>query len=371
MVGLDRLLLGHWCDRAVKIESESMLTTQQKTLRRFWYATMPVSYLADGPKPFRLMNEDIVLFLGADDQPAALRDRCCHRTAKLSKGRMDGGNIVCGYHGWTYDRAGKLLRIPQYDATADFPRYNVDSFHCQSRYGYVWVALDEPLLPLFDIPEDGAEDFRRIFQFYDQWQTAPLRMMENSFDDAHSDFVHRGTFGDNTQPKPSKNEIEETDYGFVATTVVDIVNPPAAYRVTGSTHPTTTRTIRNHWYLPFARRMDITYPSGIRHIIINCATPIEDDRMQLVQLLYRNDTEGECPTQTLIDWDAAVVHEDRNILETTDPDAALDLAHQTEAHVTFDRPGLIMRRRLLELLKQHNDPEVTRNYVVSAMNRNR
>ena len=179
--------------------------------------------------------------------------------------------------------------------TANLPRYRVDSFHCQARYGYVWVALEEPLLPLFDIPEDGAPGFRRIFQFYDQWQTAPLRLMENSFDNAHFSFVHRGTFGDNAQPKPSKYEIEETDYGFVATTVVDIVNPPAAYRVTGTTDPTTTRTMRNHWYLPFCRRMDMTYPSGIRHIIINCATPIDDGRIQLVQLLYRNDTEEAVP----------------------------------------------------------------------------
>ena len=52
---------------------------------------MPVDHLADGPKPFRLMNEDIVLFLDADGAPAALRDRCCHRTAKLSKGWMDEG----------------------------------------------------------------------------------------------------------------------------------------------------------------------------------------------------------------------------------------------------------------------------------------
>ena len=81
-----------------------MLTTQQKTLRKFWYATMPVSHLTEGPKPFRLMNEDIVLFLDADGNPAALRDRCCHRTAKLSKGWMDDGDLVCGYHGWTYDR---------------------------------------------------------------------------------------------------------------------------------------------------------------------------------------------------------------------------------------------------------------------------
>jgi len=341
-----------------------MLTTRQKTLRRFWYATMPVSHLTEGPKPFRLMNEDIVLFLGADGAPAALRDRCCHRTTRLSKGWMDEGRLVCGYHGWTYDSTGKVVRIPQYEAGAALPRFKAESFLCQARYGYVWVALEEPLLPLFEIAEDSAAGFRRIFQFYEEWRTAPLRMMENSFDNAHFAFVHRGTFGDNAQPKPSKYEIEETEYGFVATTVVDVVNPPAAFRVTGTTDPTTTRTMRNHWYLPFCRRMDMEYPSGIRHIIINCATPIDDERIQLVQLLYRNDTEEQCPAQALIDWDAAVIEEDREILEATDPDAALDLAHRTEVSMTSDRGGVIMRRRLLELLNAHGEKEVTRRYEV-------
>ena len=100
------------------------------------------------------------------------------------------------------------------------------------------------------------------------------------------------------KPAPSRYEIEETDYGFIATTVVDIDQPAL---------------------------------------------------------------------QALIDWDAAVVYEDRDILEATDPDAALDLAHRTEAHMTSDRPGLIMRRRLLELLKSNNDLEATQNYVVAGV----
>ena len=76
-----------------------MLTTQQKVLRRFWYALMPMSFLDDGPKPFRLMGEDIVLWKQADGTPAAVADRCCHRTAKLSRGFVENGNLVCGYHG--------------------------------------------------------------------------------------------------------------------------------------------------------------------------------------------------------------------------------------------------------------------------------
>jgi phenylpropionate dioxygenase-like ring-hydroxylating dioxygenase large terminal subunit len=79
-----------------------MLCTKQKVLRRFWYATLPIYKLKDGPKPFTLMGEDILLFLDDNHVPAALLNRCCHRTAKLSKGRCRGGHLVCGYHGWEY-----------------------------------------------------------------------------------------------------------------------------------------------------------------------------------------------------------------------------------------------------------------------------
>ena len=44
-----------------------MLVTKQKVLRRFWYATWPIDKLRDGPKPFTLLGEDIVLFLDQDN----------------------------------------------------------------------------------------------------------------------------------------------------------------------------------------------------------------------------------------------------------------------------------------------------------------
>ena len=67
-----------------------MLVTQQKVLRRFWYALMPISQLKDGPLPFTLLGEKLVVWLREDGTPAALQDRCCHRTARLSKGFVEG-----------------------------------------------------------------------------------------------------------------------------------------------------------------------------------------------------------------------------------------------------------------------------------------
>src|SRR5688572_18561770 len=98
-----------------------MLVTKQKVLRRYWYCVMPVGLLSEGPRPFTLLGENIVLWLDGEGKPAAVQDRCCHRTAKLSKGYCEDGNIVCGYHGWTYDRSGKCVRIPQNDEGVQIP----------------------------------------------------------------------------------------------------------------------------------------------------------------------------------------------------------------------------------------------------------
>jgi phenylpropionate dioxygenase-like ring-hydroxylating dioxygenase large terminal subunit len=271
------------------------------------------------------------------------------------------GQIVCGYHGWTYDCSGACVRIPQFTEGEQIPaNAKVPAFHCQEKYGYVWVALADPLRPIPDFPEDGRPGYRRIFQLYQEWKTSPVRMMENSFDNAHFSFVHRGTFGDAKQPVPKGYELIETDYGFEGGSSVPILNPPAAHRVTGSTGDTVTRHLVNRYYLPFARRFGCSYDSGIDHIIYNCATPVDDERMMLVQWLYRNDTEEDCPAQLLIDWDGAVTTEDREILEATDPDACIDTRRRQEFHMPSDKPGLLIRKQLMALLTAHGEVEVHR-----------
>jgi phenylpropionate dioxygenase-like ring-hydroxylating dioxygenase large terminal subunit len=338
-----------------------MLVTRQPVFRRFWYATVPVASLAEGPKPFTLLGEPIVLFLDREGKPACLEDRCCHRTAKLSKGWLRDGNIVCGYHGWEYDRDGKLVNIPQFPFEQAIPDARARSFRAVERYGYVFVALDDPIAEIPAFPEDKDPSYRRIHQFYERWETSSLRLMENSFDNAHFAFVHKATFGDINQPKPEKYAIVETDWGFEAETIVTVRNPPHAARITGTGEPTTKRHMHNKWFMPFCRRLDMVYPSGLRHIIFNCATPIHDGTIQVVQILFRNDREEDCSAAELIAWDAAIIAEDREILESTDPDAIVDMGRKIEMHMPSDRPGMLMRKRLLALLEAHGEIEVPRH----------
>lgn len=347
-----------------------MLVTQQPIFRKFWHAVIPLSELTAGPRPFRLLGEDIVLFIDDNGDPAALKDRCCHRTARLSKGwcvdaqgsPSGTGRVRCGYHGWTYDATGRVVQIPQFEPGREIPAdYRTTAYRCVARYGYAWVALDEPIAPIPEVPEFSDPGYRTIFQFYERWATSPMRALENSFDNSHFSFVHRATFGVAAQPKPSKYELVESENGFQAETIIDAANPEQFQRISGVSDPVTQRHMRNAYYLPFSRRLDIEYPSGIRHIIINCFTPIDDGHIQLCQWLFRNDREEDCPAQMLIHFDDVITREDKDILESTDPDAVVDLRRRgVEYSMESDRPGIMIRKKLMELLARHGESEVHR-----------
>ena len=59
----------------------------------------------------------------------------------------------------------------------------------------------------------------------------------------------------------------------------------------------------------------------------------------------------------------AIIAEDRDMLESTDPDAIVDMGRKIEKHMPSDRPGMLMRKRLLELLHAHNEEEQPRDEV--------
>lgn len=336
-----------------------MLTTMQKSLRRFWYPVLRESHLDAGLVPFTLLGENIVLWRQADGAVACIRDRCCHRTAKISKGYLADGLATCGYHGWQYDSTGRCVTIPQQPDPKKVPaELIVPSYRAEIRYGHVWVALDEPLSGIPDFP-DEADGLRRIDQFYEEWKIAPLRLMENSFDAAHIAFTHRNSFGNAQQPAPAKVEIEPFDYGFHVYAEHKVMNRGAVSQkyLGGVNSEETVRRNHSTWYMPFVRRLGITYPHGLKHTIITAATPMADDRAMVVQFCYRSDTEEEAKAADIIAFDRQVTLEDKEILESTECDVPLDNKDPLEFHMMSDAPGLRMRRMLQELFAAEGETE--------------
>jgi phenylpropionate dioxygenase-like ring-hydroxylating dioxygenase large terminal subunit len=326
-----------------------MLVTSTPILRRFWYPVMPAAMLAEGPQPFRLLGQDLVLWLDGNGMPAAMDDRCCHRTARLSKGFYTDGRLACGYHGWEFDREGRVLRVPQRPVDRQgATNMCVSAYRAALRYGHVWVALEEPL---FDLPdfEEEALGFRRIDEFFETWSCAGLRVMENSFDNAHFAFVHRRSFGDQGHPEPARLEIEDHPDGFLMITEVPVRNPEIQKKLLRMDSDETVRHMRGRWYAPFLRKLQIRYPNGLVHSIVTGATPIDDRSSQIVQFVFRNDTETEAKAEDIIAFDRTVTEEDRDILESTEWDVPLDQMGR-EFNMPSDRPGVLMRRKLAALI---------------------
>ncbi|MGF1535772.1 MAG: Rieske 2Fe-2S domain-containing protein [Elainellaceae cyanobacterium] len=336
-----------------------MLVTQQPIFRRFWYPVVPCQQLADGPKAFELLKEPLVLWLDPQGHPAAVRDRCCHRTAKLSLGHVSEGRICCPYHGWEFDASGACARVPQLDASAAIPSsYRVDSYRCIIRYGYVWVCLEEPLLDVPQIEEAEDASYRLIPEFYEPWSCSGLRVMENELDLAHPTFVHTSTFGSEAHPTPDALEITETDWGIHVYGKLGVVNPAEQQQNLKMAEAQTFRTLEMDWLMPFTIKLKITYPNGLVHIVVNTMTPIDDGRSQMVQFCLRNDTEADTPAKDVVAFDRAVTLEDKRILESTDYDVPLTLSR--EEHMMTDRPGIMIRKKVSALLRSQGEVEQTR-----------
>jgi len=335
-----------------------MLQTQQPVLQRFWYPVMYSRELVEQPRAIRFFGQDVVLWRAEEGRPAAVIDRCMHRTARLSLGWVEKGQLRCRYHGWAYGANGACLALPQLGGRPPAGQPRLPAFHCQERLGYVWLCKGEPLHPFPHIPEAEEPGFRLVHEFIETWQCSSLRVLENVFDMAHINYVHLGTFGVAGQDTPPKLDIEEFEGGFHMKAHFEVANPDHQKRNLGIPGERTTRTLDKTWYLPFGRRMRITYPNGVVQVIMNWAVPMDDDRTLMVQFALRNDTEADVPAEEVIAWDRKVTLEDKVVLETTEWDTPLEPVR--ERHMPADRPSLIMRRRLKALLEAHGESERTR-----------
>ncbi|MDT7945235.1 MAG: Rieske (2Fe-2S) protein [Cyanobacteriota bacterium PSP.bin.10] len=252
------------------------------------------------------------------------------------------------------------MKVPQ--LTDNFiPRtYKVEGFRCQERYGYVWVALADPLTDIPEIPEVADSRFRQIHQFYEVWKCAGLRLMENSFDNAHPHFVHHQSFGVISEPvPPDLDSLEELEYGLRATSVLPVFNSDLQKQNLRMLEDRTVRILEGTWFMPFGRKLKITYPNGLIHIIFTAATPIDDQTSQVVQFCLRNDSEAEVSAESIIAFDRQVTLEDQRVLESTDYDVPLDI--KAEQHMFTDKPSIVMRRKLAALLKAHGEVEARRS----------
>ncbi|HKO38651.1 MAG TPA: aromatic ring-hydroxylating dioxygenase subunit alpha [Solirubrobacterales bacterium] len=184
-------------------------------LRHCWQPVARLEDLADGPQRAVLLEEPLAVFLAENGEPAVVADRCAHRGALLSMGKVCGDSIQCPYHGWEWAGDGSCTRIPSLaDQRQIPPLARIPSYPCRVQWGLVWTTLDEPLTDVPDVPWFDPDKWTWGHGTPFELPVAFGLMLENFRDVAHFAFVHQDTLG--VQPaeieplRPERNGLEVT-----------------------------------------------------------------------------------------------------------------------------------------------------------------
>lgn len=166
-------------------------------LKNAWYVAAVCDDVSDEqPLAMKVAGEPIVLYRSEAGEPVALEDRCCHRFAPLSLGRIEGSALRCMYHGLLFDQCGRVVEVPGQDkvpAKARARSYPVCDFG-----GWVWIWMGDPeradkslLPPVYglDNPEWYMGHGRLDYQ-------ASYQLINNNLTDlGHLSWVHTSSFG--------------------------------------------------------------------------------------------------------------------------------------------------------------------------------
>ncbi len=122
-----------------------MSDSDQIYLQNCWYVAAWDHELLDGKKLARtILDKPVVLYRGESGRYIALDDRCCHRAAPLSMGRVEGDCIRCMYHGLLFDENGICIEIPGQDRIAKTMK--VPSYPVEERGHLIWIWMGDPAL---------------------------------------------------------------------------------------------------------------------------------------------------------------------------------------------------------------------------------
>ena len=289
----------------------------------------------------RLLERDLVLWRDGEGAVHAWQDRCPHRGAMLSRGRVETDRLVCGYHGWNFGVDGKCLRIPAHPKMTP-PRAAVArTYGARECHGLVWVCLGEPRQDIVPFPA-LARGWRVFIDGPRIFEASGPRIVENFLDMSYFPFVHPGTLGDEAgMTEIDDYRVETTAEGVIATNCT-YWQPRAGTLATGAEK--VAYTYRVHRPLVAALEKLTGLPGEMPILLV--VSPIEEFKCRAWKITTVNDPATS--DEMLHGFNVAAFDQDKPIVECQRPKAMpLDLT--AEIHQRCDALSVAYRRWLKAL----------------------
>lgn len=163
-----------------------------------WHPILSSRELKKVPVARTRFGRPIVIWRDADGRVSVMDDRCPHRGAALSQGRVLDSTIECPFHGFRYDRSGRCTRVPAEGDDWEIPgQLRATSFQARERAGYVWLWRG-PEVSDAELPPVPEQPLLKGLVFGETnyiWNAHYTRCIENVIDYSHLAFVHRKNLG--------------------------------------------------------------------------------------------------------------------------------------------------------------------------------
>lgn len=162
-----------------------------------WYVILESKEIGrKKPIQVKRLNETLALWRNKDGSLYCITDRCCHRGASLSDGKVIDNKLECPFHGFQFGQDGKVKLIPANGKNASIPAsQHVKSYSTYENYGLVWIWWGDEAKKTekpFFFEELATMSYAT---YIDKWNTHYSRCIENQLDVVHLPFVHKTTIG--------------------------------------------------------------------------------------------------------------------------------------------------------------------------------
>lgn len=163
------------------------------------------------PKQVFLLDQPLVIYRTSNGQAVALKDICPHRFAPLSKGKVKGNNIECGYHGFEFGLNGKCTAVPGADHVQK--GIQVRTYPLKEIWGlvFIWMGKNTPtddanLPPLYYFDDPNWAGLHGMLEVRGNYTL----LRDNLTDLTHAKYLHGSTLAtDDVTEFPV--EVEKTD----------------------------------------------------------------------------------------------------------------------------------------------------------------
>ncbi len=333
-------------------------------LREYWYVAALSTELESRPVTRQILGEHVALYRTESGEIVALADSCPHRGYPLSLGKVVGEQLVCGYHGFTFDCSGRCVAVPGQDHIPS--RANVRSYpvHQQGKWVWIWMGHGEadyaklPSTPWLVDTENWASvvGVARI--------DAPFRLLvDNLLDLSHETYLHNGSIGTpEVATTPIEVEVDEASHVVrVYRHMKSVECPPFYARTTGLVGKI------DRWqdieyfapgfYLLNARIAAVDDVPGedgsdeqaFHMKILYGLTPSSEGRVYDFWALARDFCVGDAEVDVFLEkMQTAVVQEDVDALNVLQARSE-NVPEVTEVSIKIDRGGLAARRVLASM----------------------